>query len=96
MPAHPSVADAAVAGIPAGEIGEDIVAFVVPKGRIQPRDLVNHCRVALSTIKQPQVVRFVDAIPRSPAGKVEIAGLRALLANPEEGESKPARTGRTG
>jgi long-chain acyl-CoA synthetase len=94
--AHPSVADAAVAGFAAGAIGEDIVAFVVPKGRIQPHDLAIHCRIALSAMKQPQAVRFVDAIPRNRAGKVDIAALRSLLAKPNEDERRSARSDRTG
>ncbi len=82
---HPSVADAAVAGIPAGNIGEDIVAFVVAKADRQLEELLNHCRLKLSAIKQPQALQFVDAIPRNPAGKVAIAELRNLARQAGKG-----------
>ena len=77
---HPAVADAAIAGVPAGNIGEDIVAFVVAKPELQLQELLNHCRLKLSAIKQPQAVQIVDAIPRNAAGKVSIAALRSLVA----------------
>jgi acyl-coenzyme A synthetase/AMP-(fatty) acid ligase len=42
------VVEAAVVGLAARELGEDIAAFVVLRAATDPRELANHCRLRLA------------------------------------------------
>ena len=68
---HAGVAEAAVIGVPDEDLGERIVAFVVPAGE-QPgeRELIDHVAALLAPHKRPRAVRFTDALPRNDMGKV--------------------------
>lgn len=73
---HPGVAEVAVVGVPDADLGERIVAFVVPAGEAPPeRELVDHVATLLSPHKRPREVRFTDALPRNDMGKVVKAKL---------------------
>jgi fatty-acyl-CoA synthase len=67
---HPSVADAAVVGVPDDRWGEIGVAFVVADGGVSEQELIEFVRERLARFKAPKAVRFVDALPRSAMGKV--------------------------
>lgn len=68
---HPAVAEVAVTGEPDEDLGERIVAWVVPAGeRPAEQDLVDHVARLLTPHKRPRVVRFLDALPRNDMGKV--------------------------
>jgi long-chain acyl-CoA synthetase len=72
---HPAVGDVATIGLPDEEWGERVVAVVeVQRGR-EPSpelaaELVEHCRACLAHYKCPQVVEFVDELPRQDNGKI--------------------------
>lgn len=66
---HPAVREAAVVGLPDGDLGERIVAFVVGDGATES-ELIDHVAAQLSVHKRPREVRFVDALPRNAMGKV--------------------------
>ncbi len=72
LAAHPSVAEVAVAGIPDPVRGEAPKAWVVlrPGESVRPEELQAWCEVSLSGYKIPIAVEFVDALPRTPVGKV--------------------------
>jgi acyl-CoA synthetase (AMP-forming)/AMP-acid ligase II len=69
---HDSVLEAAVVGRADDRWGEVPVAFVVlrPRATTTAEELVEHCRRHLARFKVPKEVRFVDALPRNPSGKV--------------------------
>jgi malonyl-CoA/methylmalonyl-CoA synthetase len=68
---HPGVAEAAVVGRPDDDLGERIVAFVVPAGVAPDRcELVDHVADLLAPHKRPREVRFVAELPRNDMGKV--------------------------
>jgi malonyl-CoA/methylmalonyl-CoA synthetase len=69
---HPGVAEVAVTGEPDEDLGERIVAWVVPAGGERPeeRDLSDHVARLLTPHKRPRVVRFIDELPRNAMGKV--------------------------
>jgi malonyl-CoA/methylmalonyl-CoA synthetase len=73
---HAGVAEVAVVGVPDDDLGERIVAFVVPTGTAPPeRELVDHVATLLAPHKRPREVRFTDALPRNDMGKVVKARL---------------------
>ncbi|HEV2309265.1 MAG TPA: AMP-dependent synthetase, partial [Acidimicrobiia bacterium] len=70
---HPEVADVCVAGTPDDQWGERVVAFVVPRpGSPAPSvdALRDFARARLRAAELPRQIVVVDAIPRSPSGKV--------------------------
>jgi malonyl-CoA/methylmalonyl-CoA synthetase len=80
--ALPGVDESAVIGVPHPDMGEGVVAVLVPhKGASVTEEAV---RVALegqlARFKQPRRVIVVDALPRNAMGKVQKAALRAKYA----------------
>ena len=69
---HPSVAEAAVIGMPDAVLGEEIAAFVIlrPGARVDAPELVEFCRGRLAAFKYPRRVSIVTELPRSATGKV--------------------------
>ncbi|MFI9385370.1 acyl-CoA synthetase [Kutzneria sp. NPDC052558] len=68
---HPGVAEAAVAGRPDDDLGERIVAWVVPASPTPTaEELIEHVARLLTPHKRPRVVNFVDSLPRNELGKV--------------------------
>ncbi len=67
---HPGVADAGVVGRPDERTGERPVAFVVPRGDLDPDALIEWAAQRSAGYKRLADVVVVDAVPRSPAGKI--------------------------
>jgi fatty-acyl-CoA synthase len=79
---HPSVLDAAVAGVPDETWGEVVTAFVVlkPGATLTLSELRDHSFRQLASHKQPRRLVLVDAIPRTSAtGQVQRTVLVASL-----------------
>ena len=76
------IADAAVIGVPDDEAGEVPMAFVVRSvgSLIEADDIRAALSIRLATYKVPGVITFVDAIPKSAAGKILRRVLKAGLA----------------
>jgi len=66
------VAEAAVIGVPDERLGEVGRAYLVPRpGRaLDEAQVLAFCRERLANYKVPRQVRFRDALPRTPSGKV--------------------------
>ncbi|MCX5390497.1 acyl-CoA synthetase [Streptomyces sp. NBC_00094] len=70
---HPGVLEAAVTGEPDPDLGERIVAWVVPTDAAKPpaeAELTEHVAGLLAPHKRPRVVRYLDALPRNDMGKI--------------------------
>ena len=74
---HPAVQEVAVVGVPDPLLGEAICACVVSvEGAIVTgREIVDWCRETLADDKVPDLVRFVDELPRTDTGQVRRADL---------------------
>jgi acyl-CoA synthetase (AMP-forming)/AMP-acid ligase II len=78
--AHPAVSDAICFGIDDEKYGERVGAAVTLSGAAEPRELIDHCRERLAAFKVPEVVHVLDAIPRTPTGKVQRKRVGATLS----------------
>jgi acetyl-CoA synthetase len=82
---HPSVAEAAVVGVPHEMKGQAVAAFVTLRGGMLPseglkKELIQTVRKQIGALAQPDQIRFIEALPKTRSGKImrrllkEIAG----------------------
>ncbi|BCL30841.1 acyl-CoA synthetase [Streptomyces aurantiacus] len=70
---HPGVREAAVTGEPDADLGERIVAWIVPADPEAPPstdELADHVAGRLAPHKRPRVVHYLDTLPRNDMGKI--------------------------
>ena len=72
LTSHSAVAEAAVVGIPDGDLGEEVAAFVSlkPFVKITSEELLVHCRDHLARYKYPRHLQILPELPKGPTGKI--------------------------
>ena len=76
---HPSVANAAVIGVPEQKRGVRLIAFIQPKGPVPgAAELVRYLRRALPPYKVPSRFAIVADWPRTRSGKTDFTALRRI------------------
>ncbi len=78
---HPGVADAAVVGIHHPILGQEIKAFVIPKGNLNLQELEEFARSRLARFQVPRLWELRSDFPRTPTQRVEKYKLREESAD---------------
>lgn len=77
---HPAVSEVGVVGVPSVTMGEEVVAFIVkrPKVDISEEELIAFCQERLAKYKTPRYIQFVGFLPKNMIGKVDKKKLREM------------------
>ena len=71
---HPAVQEACIIGTKDAHRGETVKAVIVLRaewrGKIEAQPIIDWCRENMAAYKVPRVIEFVDALPKSGAGKI--------------------------
>lgn len=69
---HPAVEEVAVVGIAHPRWVEAVAAVVKLKAGVTTTEaeILEHCKIHLSSFKVPKVIIFVEALPKTPTGKI--------------------------
>ena len=81
---HPSVAEAAVVGVPDELTGQAVIAFVTPKQNVEAgdelaADLREWVAREIGKFARPKQIRFSDALPKTRSGKIMRRLLREIV-----------------
>lgn len=78
LASHPLVAEAAAIGVADPVYGEEVCAYAVAKPGefVSEAALLAHCEAELPALKAPKAIRFVEALPKTPRGKLDRAALQ--------------------
>ena len=77
---HPAVEDGLVFGVEDERLGQRIAAVVslVHRSRLTEDELIAHVKGRLAGYKAPKSVTFTACVPRTPSGKADYGGARAV------------------
>jgi len=77
---YPKVFEVAVIGLPDEKWGEVVTAVVAKKSgeELSAEEVIQHCKKSLAGYKCPKIIKFIDEIPKNPAGKIVKAELKKL------------------
>lgn len=93
LSSHPAVLECAVFGVPHEQWGEAVTAAVVLKENTvaTEAEIIAHIGEQVSKYKVPKVVEFLEALPKSGAGKILKRLIREQYSNPERTEQLEQR-----
>jgi fatty-acyl-CoA synthase len=93
---HPDIADVQVIGVPDQRYGEELMAWIVPRGgaALGADELQAFCKGRIAHFKVPRYVKLVDSFPMTVTGKVQKFKMREqAIAELGLGEPAAAQTG---
>jgi fatty-acyl-CoA synthase len=87
---HPSVAQCAVFGMPDDKWGEAVHAAVElrPGQPFEASEVIKSIKQELGAVQAPKHIHVMEALPRSPVGKILKTEIRSRLQNPHKTESR--------
>ncbi len=82
---HPGVFEVAVMGIPDAKMGEEILAYVLPRNnyKLSEAEMKKFCQDKLDRNKIPCYFRFVDNLPKTSSGKLMRKEIQSWIINQE-------------
>jgi fatty-acyl-CoA synthase len=77
---HPKIASVQVIGVPDARMGEELMAWVIPRDAeaVTADEVRAFCKERLSHFKVPRYVKITDAFPLTVTGKVQKFRMREL------------------
>jgi len=78
--AHPAVREAAVIAIPDEKWSERPMAVIVADGDLDKASIIDHLSGDFARFWLPDVIAFIDEIPKTSVGKFDKKVLRAMVA----------------
>ena len=78
MSEHPAVVECGAIGVPNDDRGEEPKLFVVKKGNVTEKELLEYGKKQLTGYKRPRHIQFVDELPKSNVGKILRKELRKM------------------
>jgi crotonobetaine/carnitine-CoA ligase len=81
--AHPDVLECAAVGVPSELTEEDVKVFVVPRpsSNIDVESIWRHCEATMAKFQIPRYIAFVQALPKTPTGKVNKETLKGIASD---------------
>lgn len=80
---HPDVLESAIIGVPAAEMEDEVMAFVVRKSKSLDADkLFQYLATKLPHFMIPRYIEFIDSLPRTPTEKLTKTELRQQGVGP--------------
>lgn len=69
---HPKIHESAAIGVPDETWGESVLAMVVlrPGQSMTEEEVIRYCKDNMASYQAPKSVKFIEALPRNPSGKV--------------------------
>lgn len=70
---HSEIVECAAIGVPSELTEEEVKIFVVlrPGSQLDPLAIYQHCEVTLARFQRPRYIEILDAMPKTPTGKIE-------------------------
>lgn len=77
---HPDIENAQVIGVPSETYGEEVMAWVKPRGEasLDGESLTRFCKGSIATYKIPKYWKFVNSFPMTVTGKVQKFRMREI------------------